>query len=145
MRRRGARHAQRALLGATPNSYGPVLCNGTDTSQQAAAQLWTIDFSVQNAQLVCAVNGGQPTPLVDNVVALAVYYGVKHDFAVADYNVDTYETWTVLSASLRLSQHQRGARGHHVREPAVWPALASRPPSTVERVIQVMARGGMHT
>ena len=126
-----------------PNSYGPVLCNGTDTSK-AAAQLWTMTFSVQNSQLVCAVNGGQPTPLVDNVVAFAVYYGVKHDFGVADYNVDTYENWTVLNASsdyLNISAVR-------IIITFVNP-LAGQPSQpatlTVERVIQVMARGGLHT
>ena len=66
------------------------------------------------------------------------------DKHVADYNVDTYENWTVLNASsdyLNISAVR-------IIITFVNP-LAGQPSQpatlTVERVIQVMARGGLHT
>ena len=130
---------------SSPNSYGPVLCNGIDT-KQLAAHLYTVAFSVNaSSQLVCSVDGGAATPLVDNVVAFAVYYGVKHNFGINDYNVDTYENWNVLAAS--------GADALNVSSVRIIITfknpLAGQPSQpanlTIERVIQVMARGGLKT
>ena len=75
---------------------------------------------------------------------MAIYYGVKRDFAAADYNVDTYVTWDQMLAMaandyLNVSC---GAHRAHVREPAVSGQAGQPQPITMERVIEVMARAG---
>ena len=124
-------------------SYGPVLCNGTDTSNQAQ-QIWNVTFSLNPAtnELQCAVNGGNPVVLLGGVQGLAVYYGVKRNGG-ADFNVDTYETWDVMNAAgdwLTVSAVR-------VVITFINPVKGPSQPATitVERVIQVMGRGGAHT
>ena len=92
--------------------YGPILCDGTDSSQVAAPTNYTIAFFLAvtpaGNQLMCSVNGAVPVALVTGVTAMAVYYGVKRDLTFADYNVDTYLTWdqmwppAICRASARL-------------------------------------------
>jgi type IV pilus assembly protein PilW len=130
--------------------YGPILCNGTDSSTQPA-QRWTIQFSLNvQQQLVCTatgtLNGTQTVPLVSGVSAFAVYYGVKRNIANTDYNIDTYETWDVLQQNLAVEGANIGA----VRIVITFlNPLAGQPsqPATVtlERVIEVMSRGGPNT
>jgi type IV pilus assembly protein PilW len=73
--------------------YGPILCDGTDSSQVGAPTPETIAFYIAvtaaGSQLLCSVNSGPPVALVTGVTAMAVYYGVKRDLTFADYNVDT--------------------------------------------------------
>ena len=86
----------------TNQSYGPILCDGTDTAQNPPGPLtYSIQFSLSGPptnQLICRVNGGPALPLVDGVQAMAVYYGVKRN-ATADYNVDTYVTWDQMQGN----------------------------------------------
>lgn len=126
----------------TQLNYGPILCDGTDTAQQAAAT-YQIQFSVAGGQLQCSVNNGQPVSLVTGVQAMAIYYGVKRDTAFADYNVDTYVTWdqmvnndfTTIS-SVRVVLTFANPLFPQANQPATI---------TLERVVEVMARAGMHT
>ena len=134
------------------NAYGPVLCNGTDISQQVA-NIYSIQFGVDTVKhyLTCsvAVGLGAPfgaaIPVVGGVQALAVYYGVKRNTAVVDYNVDTYETWNVLQASATDWANVNSVR----MVITFFNPLFGQPSQpqfiTIERVVEVMARGGMHT
>ncbi|HWZ62922.1 MAG TPA: PilW family protein [Steroidobacteraceae bacterium] len=132
---------------AAPN-YGPILCDGTDTSQ-FAAQMWTVTFTVNpntpdGGQLLCSVNGNPPVAIVSGVQNMVVYYGVKHDTALVDYNVDTYETFDVLQVS--------GTDWANISAVRVLltfqnPIKGPGQPATLqlERVIEVMGRAGLHT
>lgn len=132
--------------------YGPILCDGTDSSKVAGPTTYTIVFSidpVQN-QLLCSVNGGVAVQLVTGVTAMAVYYGVKRDPTFADYNVDTYLTWDQMLRSSPLTGTNDFQSISAVRVVLTFAnPLAGQPsqPATItmERVIEVMARGGMHT
>jgi type IV pilus assembly protein PilW len=137
---------------------GPILCDGTDTSQQVP-DTWSVQFSIQViagvSTLMCTVNGtvavpvsaGAAVPLVPNVLAMAIYYGVKRDFTVTDYNVDTYVTWDKMV--------QLGAANDFLNVSAVrivltfanplFPQAGQLPTITMERVVEVMNRGGLHT
>lgn len=133
----------------TAPNYGPILCDGTDTSQ-FAAQIWTITFSVNpgapgGGQLLCQVNTNAAVAIVSGVQNMVVYYGVKRDTAVVDFNVDTYETFDVLQAS-----GTDWANISSVRIVLTFTnPLANQPgqPPTLplERVIEVMGRAGLHT
>lgn len=126
--------------------YGPILCNGVDTSTQPApAQPWTVEFSINPAtqQLVCTVNGAA-VPLVSGVTALAVYYGVKRNGGQG-YNVDTYETFNVIQAQPGDAPNIGALR---VVVTFVNPLFGqpSQPATvTLERVIEVMSHGGPTT
>lgn len=129
------------------NAYGPVLCNGQDISQQAT-QTWSMTFGVDTANhyLTCSVNGAAPaTPLIGGVKAFAVYYGVKRPAGLADYNVDTYETWDVLAPSGTDGLNITAVRVVITFFNPLYPQAAQPQFLTIERVIQVMARGGLHT
>jgi type IV pilus assembly protein PilW len=135
----------------TAPGYGPILCDGTDTSQQAA-NTYSIQFSIQATagvgnQLMCSVNGGAAVALVTGVKAMAVYYGVKRDSTVTDYNVDTYVTWDMMSTLNGANDYDNVSAVRIVLtfdNPLF--GQASQPQTiTVERVIEVMARAGMHT
>jgi prepilin-type N-terminal cleavage/methylation domain-containing protein len=135
----------------TALGYGPILCDGTDTSKQAAGN-YSIQFSIQATagvgnQLMCSVNGGAAVALVTGVKAMAVYYGVKRDQTIADYNVDTYVTWDKMSTLNGANDYENVSAVRIVLtfdNPLF--GQANQPQTiTVERVIEVMARAGLHT
>lgn len=130
----------------TNQGHGPILCDGTDTSQNPpGANTYQILFTVSggaNSQLLCSVNGGVAQPLVDGVQAMAVYYGVKRN-ATADYNVDTYVTWDQMQgndyftvSAVRVVLTFINPLAGQAGQPATI---------TMERVIEVMSRAGIHT
>jgi type IV pilus assembly protein PilW len=128
---------------------GPILCDGTDTSQLAAAT-YTIAFFLQaNAagnQLMCSVNSGAPVALVTGVTAMAVYYGVKRDLTLADYNVDTYVTWDQMVAPSDMQSVSAVRVVLTFANPLAAPGQVNQPATiTMERVVEVMARAGLHT
>jgi type IV pilus assembly protein PilW len=131
--------------------HGPILCDGTDSSQVAVATTDTIVFSVAANQLLCSVNGGAPVPLVTGVTAMAVYYGVKRDPTFADYNVDTYLTWDQMVANSLLGTNDYLSISSvrvvlSFANPLAGPGQVNQPASiTMERVVEVMARAGLHT
>jgi len=135
----------------TALGYGPILCDGTDTSKLAANN-YSIQFFIQvtagvGSQLMCSVNGGAPVALVTGVKAMAVYYGVKRDQTVADYNVDTYVTWDMMSTLNGANDYDNVSAVRIVLtfdNPLF--GQANQPQTiTVERVIEVMGRAGLHT
>lgn len=132
----------------TDTNFGPLLCDGTDTSKIAGPNMYQVEFGVDavNQVLWCSVNNGVKNQLVTGVVAMAVYYGIKRDTSTADYNVDTYVQWDQFNA---------GNPNEYLTISAIRVVLtfvnplagqASQPPTiTTERVIEVMARAGQHT
>lgn len=138
---------------------GPILCDGTDTSQQVP-DTWSTQFSIQAiagvSTLMCTVsslNGTAPVsagaavPLVPNVVAMAIYYGVKRDFTVTDYNVDTYVTWDKMSTLNGANDYLNVSAVRIVLTFAnpLFPQAGQQPTITMERVVEVMNRAGLHT
>jgi type IV pilus assembly protein PilW len=138
---------------------GPILCDGTDTSQKAA-DTWSIQFSLQAiagvSTLMCTVSslngtasasGGAAVPLVPNVVAMAIYYGVKRDFTLPDYNVDTYVTWDKMSVLNGANDYLNVSAVRIVLTFAnpLFPQAGQQPTITMERVVEVMNRAGLHT
>jgi type IV pilus assembly protein PilW len=133
----------------TFEGHGPILCNGTDSGAVGApAATHSIQFTVTApapgvpGQLWCSVDGAAALPLVNGVEAMAVYYGVKRT-VTSDYNVDTYLTWDLMNGTDNLSISA-------VRVVLTFTnPLAGQPgqPGTItmERVIEVMSRAGIHT
>ena len=137
------------------NNDGVMLCDGSTNTAQLPFHVYTNVLSVLQAVppaiggLYCQVDNlgaSAAAPgvlIVPGVVSMKVYYGVKRDNALTDYNTDTYLTaagmlpadWTAIS-SVRV---------------VLWftNPLAGQPgqPATIvfERVIEVMGRGGVHT
>jgi type IV pilus assembly protein PilW len=103
-------------------------------------------------QLVCTLTIGAaanaPLALVTGVQGLTIYYGVKRNAAVVDYNVDTY-----LTANQMLLAGPNGNDWLNISSVRIvltfTNPLAGQPgqPGTIvfERVIEVMARAGVHT
>ncbi len=133
----------------TAQNYGPILCNGVDTSL-GGANSYTVTFSVvtsptQGDQLLCSVNGGQPFPLVNGVHAMTVYYGINRNAPNVDYNVDTYVTADQL-ANVNDLLTISSLRVVLCFDNPLYAVGTTQPPYvTVERVIQVMGRAGVHT
>lgn len=133
----------------TAPNYGPILCDGTDTSQ-FAAQIWTVTFSVNTlapngGQLLCQVNNKPAVAIVSGVQNMVVYYGVKHDTALVDYNVDTYETFDVLQVSGTDWENISAVRIVLTFTNPLANQAGQPPTLTLERVIEVMGRAGLHT
>jgi type IV pilus assembly protein PilW len=138
---------------------GPILCDGTDSSLVAVATTYTIVFSIGGVggnQLLCSVsvNGAAaaaPVPLVTGVTAMAVYYGVKRDPTFADYNVDTYLTWDQMVPNSLLGTNDYLSISSirvvlSFANPLAGPGQVNQPAViTMERVVEVMARAGLHT
>ena len=92
------------------------------------------------------ING--PLTIVNGVANLQVYYGVKRNSAPADYNVDTYLTADQMNTAGPNGNDWLNISSVRVILTSTNP-LAAQPgqPATIafERVIQVMARAGVHT
>jgi len=138
----------------TDTNDGVILCDGS--TNQGPAQAFTNTFTVQPAApgvvggLYCQVNNGAgPSSvapgvlLVPGVQSMTVYYGVKRDVTFADYNVDTY-----LTADQMLAADWNNISAVRVILTFTNP-LVNQPGQplniTFERVIEIMARGGVHT
>src|ERR1700730_842153 len=83
----------------TANGDGVILCDGSsNTAAPPGSQLYSNVFTVVPpvgavpGQLQCTLNGNPALTLVTGVQGLTIYYGVKRNPAVVDYNVDTYLT-----------------------------------------------------
>ena len=140
-----------------------LLCDGSTNTGQGPTHAFTNTFSVQAAAppalggLYCQVDNlgaAAAAPgvlIVPGVVGMKVYFGVKRNFAFSDYNVDTYlragqmcsplfnpcggDDWSNLS-SVRVILTFTNPLAGQAGQPATI---------QVERVIEVMARGGVHT
>jgi type IV pilus assembly protein PilW len=143
----------------TANGDGVILCDGSsNTAVPPGSQLYTNVFTVVPpagavpGQLQCTLTIGAaanaPLTLVTGVQGLTIYYGVKRNPAVVDYNVDTYLTanqmllagpngndWLNISAVRVILQFNNPLFGQPGQPQFI----------TFERVIEVMARAGVHT
>lgn len=137
----------------TANLDSVILCDGS-TNTTGAGQVYTNVFTVVPpaggvpGQLQCALNGAAAVTIVNGVQGMQVYYGVKRNTAITDYNVDTYFT-----ANQMLLAGPNGNDWNNISSVRViltfTNPLAGQPgqPATIvfERVIEVMARAGVHT
>jgi type IV pilus assembly protein PilW len=147
---------------------GVLLCDGSTNTAQGPTHAFTNTFSVQPAAptatppvlggLYCQVDNlgaSAAAPagvlIVPGVIGMKVYYGVKRDFAFADYNVDTYLTVNQMCSPLiKPCGGDDWSNVSSVRVILTFTnPLFPQPgqPATIqfERVIEVMARGGVHT
>ena len=138
----------------TANGDGVILCDGSTNTGPGLNLLYTNVFTVVPpvgavpGQLQCTLNGNPVLTLVTGVQGLAIYYGVKRNPAVVDYNVDTY-----LTASQMLLAGPNGNDWLNISAVRVvlqfnnplFPQPGQPQFITFERVIEVMARAGVHT
>jgi type IV pilus assembly protein PilW len=145
---------------------GVILCDGSSNTAQGPTHAFTNMFSVQPAAptatppvlggLYCQVDNlgsSAVAPagvlIVPGVVGMKVYYGVKRDFAFTDYNVDTYLTANQMCSPLLNPCGDDWSNVSSVRVILTFtnPLAGPGQPATIqfERVIEVMARGGVHT
>jgi type IV pilus assembly protein PilW len=132
----------------TRQGDGVINCTG-GTNTANPTHLYTNFFSVvqsgQTWQLMCSLDGAGAVPLVSGVTNLTIYYGVKRNFAVTDYNVDTY-----LTADKMLNTDWDNISSVRViltfTNPLFKPGLGQQPPTiTFDRVVEVMAHAGPYT
>jgi type IV pilus assembly protein PilW len=125
---------------------GVINCIGGTNTAFAPDHLYTNSFTVTPAgQLQCSLDGAAPVALVNGVTNLTIYFGVKRNFAVTDYNVDTYLTadqmlntdWdNISSVRVILTFTNPLYKG---------PGGGQQPTVTFDRVVEVMARAGAFT
>jgi type IV pilus assembly protein PilW len=138
---------------------GVILCDGSTNTGPGVSQLYTNVFTVVPpagavpGQLQCtltvnAAAANPPVAIVNGVQGLQIYYGVKRNPAITDYNVDTYFTanqmqtagpngndWLNLSSVRIILTFTNPLAGQPGQQPTI----------VFERVIEVMARAGVHT
>jgi type IV pilus assembly protein PilW len=142
----------------TAGSDGVILCDGsTNPGAAGTFQAYTNVFTVVPpapgvpGQLRCTLTGNAgpvTVTLVSGVQGLQLYYGVKRNPAITDYNVDTYLTadqmllagpngndWDNISAVRVILTFTNPLAGQPGQQPTI----------IFERVIEVMARAGVHT
>lgn len=126
---------------------GVINCTGGTNTGFNPDHLYTNFFSISAAtgQLQCSLDGAAPVPLVSGVTNLTIYFGVKRNFAVTDYNVDTY-----LTADQMLNTDWDNVSSVRViltfTNPLYKGPGAGQPPTiTFDRVVEVMARAGAFT
>jgi type IV pilus assembly protein PilW len=133
---------------------GVLLCDGTtnkgfNPDHDYTNQFWVVQPAAGvPGQLWCQVDATAAVPIVDGVVGLAVFYGVKRDFAGNDYNVDTW-----LSADQMNAAGPNGGDWANISAVRIQLTFTNplanqpnQPPTlTFERVVQVMGRAGLHT
>lgn len=131
-----------------------IFCDGSVNTNQNPDGVFVNQFSVVAGQLQCQVtNVGAGTvntvPIVNGVQNLVVYYGVKRNAVPADYNVDTY-----LTADQMNTAGTNGNDWNNISSVRVivtfnnplYKGTADQPQFVqFERVIEVMARAGVHT
>jgi type IV pilus assembly protein PilW len=138
----------------TASGDGVILCDGS-TNTSGAVQPYANQFSIVPAgtknnppgYLQCQLNSGTSVPLVYGVVGMTVYYGVNRSSPTTSYNIDTYLTadqmcsacssndWDNISAVKVVLQFTNPLYGQETQPATI----------TVERVIPVMGRSGVHS
>jgi len=158
----------RTGLTSTGVNDNVILCDGSTNTAQLPSHAYTNTFSVVPqgpgvvGGLYCQVDNGGPSAvapgvlLVPGVTSMTIYYGVKRDFTFNDYNVDTYLTADQMCSTLfapcgtddwsNISAVRVILTFTNPLFDASAPVGAGNPQTiTFERVIEVMARGGVHT
>jgi type IV pilus assembly protein PilW len=144
----------------TAGGDGVILCDGsTNAGAAGTSQVYTNVFTVvppaggAPGQLVCTLTIGAaaanaPVTIVNGVQGLQVYYGVKRNTAITDYNVDTYFTANQMQLAGPNGNDWNNVSSVRIILTFTNP-LAGQPgqQATIvfERVIEVMSRAGVHT
>ena len=148
----------------TELSDGVIFCDGSTNTTQDPTGLYVNQFTVAPpagntpGQLQCQLSDGAtgavirgPVTIVNGVENLQVLYGVKRTPAPSDYNVDTYLTADQMNTAGPNGNDWNNVSSVRViltfTNPLYNPASPAGQPATIafERVIQVMARAGVHT
>jgi len=141
-----------------------IFCDGSTNTTQDPTGLYVNQFTVAPpagntpGQLQCQLSDGAtgavikpPVTIVNGVENLQVLYGVKRTPALSDYNVDTYLTADQMNTAGVNGNDWNNVSSVRViltfTNPLYNPASPAGQPATIafERVIQVMARAGVHT
>jgi type IV pilus assembly protein PilW len=126
----------------TANADTIINCVGA-TNTSGANQAYVNTFSVNaSGQLTCSsTSGGTVYPLVNGVTRMDVWYGVKRDFTVDNYNVDTYLRANAMSAADWSNVSSVKVMLTFKNPMATQPGQAATIPFT--RIIAVMNRAGV--
>lgn len=131
---------------------GVILCDGSTNTALGPTHAYANQFTVVPpagnvpGQLFCQLDNNAPVAIVNGVQGLTVFFGVKRNFALADYNVDTY-----LTADQMLNTDWANISSVRIvltfTNPLCTPACPAGQQPTIqfERVVDVMARTGVHT
>jgi type IV pilus assembly protein PilW len=133
---------------------GVILCTGATDTALGPTHAYTNAFTVVPpagnvpGQLFCQLDGNAPVAIVNGIQGLLVYYGVKRNPVPADYNVDTYLTADQMNTAGPNGNDWNNISSVRIILTFTNP-LAAQPgqPATIafERVVEVMARAGLHT
>jgi len=133
---------------------GVILCDGSTNTGLApdhayANQFWVVQPAPGvPGQLWCQVDNFAAVPLVDGVVGMTIFYGVKRDFTNSDYNVDTYLRADQMNAAGPFGGDWANISAVRIQLTFTNPMAGqpNQPPTlTFERIVQVMGRAGLHT
>jgi type IV pilus assembly protein PilW len=129
---------------------GVIVCTGVTNTAFNPTHTYTNTFNVAVvagvSQLQCSLDGAAPVALVNGVTNMQIFYGVKRNFGLNDYNVDTY-----LTADQMLAADWANISSIRVQLTFVNPLnpngnVQGQPANiTFQRVVEVMARAGVHT
>lgn len=126
---------------------GVIVCDGTTNTAFNPTQTYTNLFSVNQplGQLQCQLNGAAPVALVSGVTNLQILYGVKRNFALNDYNVDTYLAADQMNPADWLNISSIRVQLTFANPLFRQAGQGQAPFITFQRVVEVMARAGVHT
>lgn len=143
----------------TTSNDGVILCDGSSNTG-GANTAYVNQFSIVPAAagvaggLYCQVNNGGASavapgvPLAAGVQSMTIWYGVKRNCALDDYNVDTYVTADQMSTASCAGNDWDNISSVRVQLVFTNPLAAQpgQPPTiTFQRVVEVMGRAGVHT
>ena len=145
----------------TAGGDGVILCDGSSNPAGGPKTVYVNQFTVQPSApgvvggLYCQLTpSGGPSAvapgilLAPNVQSMTIWFGVKRNCTANDYNVDTYVTPAKISTNTCLLTDWTNISTVRVQLVFTNP-LAGQPGQlptiTFQRVIQVMARAGVHT
>lgn len=141
----------------TAGGDGVILCDGsTNTAGTGTVNPYANQFSVVPAAgttpgyLQCQVNSGAAVPLVYGVTNMVIYYGVNRASPTSSYNIDTYLTADQMCTACASNDWDNisSVRVVLTFTNPLYNAAAPEGQSatiTIERVVQVMGRGGLHS
>jgi type IV pilus assembly protein PilW len=137
----------------TASGDGVILCDGS-TNTTGAVKSYSNQFSVVPpagnvpGTLQCQLGSNAAVPLVYGVQSMTIYYGVNRTAPTSSYNVDTYLTADQMCSAGCNSNDWNNITAVRVKLEFNNP-LYGQPGQaqyiTIERVVQVMGRGGNYT
>jgi type IV pilus assembly protein PilW len=141
----------------TAGQDGVILCDGsTNTAPAGTIGYYANQFSVvaptgtTPGYLQCQLNSGAAVPLVYGVTNMIIYYGVNRASPTSSYNIDTYLTADQMCSTCASNDWDNVSSVRVVLTftNPLYNAAAPEGQSatiTIERVVQVMGRGGLHS